>query len=145
MNPYRAELLAKELINQHLTYLDWKFKFDNAKRRFGRCQYGTKTISLSKPLVIANDEAQVRDTILHEIAHALAPGHGHDNHWKNRCRAIGANPQRCYSADEVSGVIAPYGLYCPTCDVVIEERYRRTQGIRIHRACNTQVEWVAYG
>jgi len=30
--------------------------------------------------------------ILHEIAHALAPGHGHDTHFKRVCRRIGGSP-----------------------------------------------------
>jgi hypothetical protein len=34
--------------------LGYKFKFDNAKRRFGLCSYRRKVISLSKPLATNN-------------------------------------------------------------------------------------------
>ncbi len=146
MNPYKAELLAKELINEFLPYRGWNFQFDNAKRRFGQCRFSKRTISLSKPLTIANDEAQVRDTILHEIAHALAGASaGHGPIWKNMCAFVGANPQRCYTSNEVSSVQAPYALYCPTCDVVVEERFRRTNTSWLHKNCRTGLEWVEYG
>ena len=47
---------------------------------------------------------QVRDTILHEIAHALVgPGHGHDAVWKRKCREVGARPERCGQADMPEG------------------------------------------
>ena len=79
MDIRKAEILALTLIEKHLSNdkFDWQFKFDNSKRRFGQCVYGRKyglpyhMIKLSKPLVALNSEEQVRDTILHEIAHAL--------------------------------------------------------------------------
>ena len=75
--------------------------------------YGT--ITLSKPLCLLNDETQVRDTILHEIAHALTLGHGHDNTWKRKCVEIGAKPIRCYSSDEVTRPKMKYVAICGGC------------------------------
>jgi predicted SprT family Zn-dependent metalloprotease len=42
----------------------------------------------------------VLDTILHEIAHALA-GHkaGHGPAWKAKCAQIGAKPKRCFGRE----------------------------------------------
>lgn len=145
MNPQKAELLARKLIEECLPDEGWKFKFDNAKRRFGSCQYSTKTISLSRPLTIVNDESEVRNTILHEIAHALTPGHGHGYVWKKACELIGAKPERCYDDNKVNTPTAPYGLYCPSCDVVVADRYRKTGTVFLHNACKTRVEWVTYG
>lgn len=145
MNPYKAELLAKQLIQEHLPYQGWRFQFTNAKRTFGVCSYDRATISLSRPLTIANDEAEVRNTILHEIAHALAPGHGHNHVWKQVCHRIGARPERCYDSEAVKMPNAPYGLYCPTCDEVIADRFRRTKTLYLHNQCMTQVEWITYG
>ena len=51
------------------------------KKRFGQCDRTTKTISLSKELTRINDISKVKDTILHEIAHALTKG-GHNREWK---------------------------------------------------------------
>src|ERR1700760_1168305 len=79
----------------------WTFRFDNARRRFGSCRYGSKLITLSRPLVYLNDVEQVRDTILHEIAHALAPGDKHGPRWRAACVKVGAIPKRCYTDDAV--------------------------------------------
>ena len=68
------------------------------------CRYGTRTIELSVFLVDRNGPEEVRDTILHEIAHALVgPGHGHDAVWKRQCIEIGARPVRCGDADMPDG------------------------------------------
>jgi len=66
-----ARILAVTLMQQH-GLVGWTFKFDHARRRFGCCNFTRRTISLSRPLTFLNDDAEVRDTILHEIAHALA-------------------------------------------------------------------------
>ena len=68
-----AHELALRLMRHHNLLPTWKFEFDRSKVRFGKCSYGSKTISLSRHLVELNADVEVRDTILHEIAHALAP------------------------------------------------------------------------
>src|SRR5688572_16549717 len=103
MNLYAARDLAHSLLRQHgLHDAGWTFRFDHARRRFGSCRYRAKVVTLSRHLTFLNDEPQVRDTILHEIAHALA-GHaaGHGDEWKRMCVTVGANPRRCYDDDEV--------------------------------------------
>jgi len=122
MNIQTAEKLAKDLIAKHLTgistniqtgypgMLFWHFQWDNCKRRYGVCR-GKGTISLSMPLTKTRSEEEVRDTILHEIAHALAGhSHGHDNQWKSICRKIGARPERCVSTE--NPLTAPYTANC---------------------------------
>ena len=92
--------LALMLMKQfHLN--DWKFEFDYHKTRFGVCMYRTKTISMSRLLTILNEENIVKDTILHEIAHALVPYDGHGKKWRNVCCAIGCKPKACYELSEV--------------------------------------------
>ena len=56
---------------------DWKFGWDRARRRLGVCRLLEKSISLSVHFVRANLEAphEIRDTILHEIAHFVSPRH----------------------------------------------------------------------
>lgn len=85
---------------------DWTGGLDNARQRFGVCQMGKKHISLSRHLCELNSEAEVRDTILHEIAHALAwerhgENCGHDQRWKNICKEIGARPVACFDSEVV--------------------------------------------
>lgn len=99
-----AQCLAIKLMDEHdLIFRGWTFEFDNAKRRFGCCRYRTKKITLSKHLVKLNDESIVRNTILHEIAHALVgAGHGHNHVWRTKAIALGCNGERCYSSDKVN-------------------------------------------
>ncbi len=95
----------------------WRFRYDAAKVRFGACRYGAKVISLSKHLAALNDEAACRDTLLHEIAHALAGKKaGHGPKWKAMCREVGARPVRCYGKGEVAQPPPRYWAVCPLCD-----------------------------
>ena len=73
MDPAHAQQLAHDLMRLHNLPPEWSFKLDRSKVCFGKCYYSKKQISLSRYLVELNDEEEVRDTILHEIAHALAP------------------------------------------------------------------------
>ena len=70
--------LATELMDAH-GLVGWRIKLDHARRRAGQCDYTNKIISLSRFYVRHADIDHIRDTILHEIAHALVgPRHGHD-------------------------------------------------------------------
>lgn len=84
---------------------DWTFRFNRCKQAMGLCVFGRKTIELSIYFVERdNAAAEIRDTILHEVAHALVgPGHGHDKVWKQKCIEIGARPERCGQADMPEG------------------------------------------
>lgn len=132
MELQKAGDLARDLMRSHgLT--DWRFSVDFAKRRFGLCDYRNKTISLSIPLMKLNDEEKVRDTVLHEIAHALAgPGVGHGRAWKRQAAAIGANAQRCYGEEVITPPRKWKGT-CPGCSKEIK-RHRRTN-IACGRCC----------
>ncbi|WP_296604047.1 SprT-like domain-containing protein [Nocardioides sp.] len=90
-----ARRLGRELLDEH-GLGDWTLIFDRAKRRAGICRYATRQIGLSAPLTSLHAEADVRDTILHEIAHALVgPRHGHDAVWRRTAVRIGCSGQRC--------------------------------------------------
>src|SRR5690606_2786854 len=103
MNHFDAARLARDLMRQHRLHA-WTFAFNRAKRGMGLCRYTDRRIELSIHFVTRNDEAEVRDTILHEIAHALAgPEAGHGERWKRQCLAIGATPERCGSAAMPAG------------------------------------------
>lgn len=116
--------LANSLIKEHgLTYDGWRFEFDNARRRAGVCKYNSKTIGLSKYLLPHMNEEMIKDTILHEIAHALVGHrHGHDRVWQRQAMAIGCNGKRCYNPqkelanyEETLAVQSKYTYTCPTC------------------------------
>lgn len=95
MCPLEFESKARSLINYHV--LGWKFSFDRAKRRLGCCHYNTKTLSFSIHFVRQKTWEELKNTVLHEIAHALTPGHNHNIYWKRVAISIGAKPDRCSS------------------------------------------------
>jgi predicted SprT family Zn-dependent metalloprotease len=77
---------------------DWHFAFDDATRRAGSCQYRRKTITLSRHLARNASEAEILDTLLHEIAHALVgPRHNHDAAWRAKAVEIGSSGKRCHA------------------------------------------------
>lgn len=91
--------LARELLDKW-GLAAWQFSWNRAIRRAGCCHYRDKTITLSMYYAQLNCERlpdDVLDTILHEIAHALAgPKAGHGPEWKKQCVRVGAKPERCY-------------------------------------------------
>lgn len=117
-----ASTLARELIAGH-GLRGWGFRYNRGKRTLGMCDYTRKRIELSGYFVAHNDEPAVRDTILHEIAHALAGEKaGHGPKWRAVCRRIGAVPERL---DHTA--VMPKGHWaatCPGCGAV-HRRFRR--------------------
>jgi len=101
MNKRKAEGLTNYLMYKHDLPYDWKFRWQNKKNALGTCSYRNKLIKLSEWYVELNDIEEVKDTILHEIAHALAYvrygklGLGHGLLWKRVCQEIGAIPKSC--------------------------------------------------
>lgn len=120
------DLMAEHgLVNNELGGPEWSFEFDRAVRRFGCCHWATKTISLSRSLVELNDEARVRNTLLHEIAHALAgPRNGHNRQWRSIAVAIGCDGNRLYDGSVVAKPATTVTGHCPNCNRIIK-RHRR--------------------
>lgn len=93
-----AERMARELMDLH-GLRRWGLVFDAAKTRAGICRADRRQIGLSRPLTRLHSRAEVRDTVLHEVAHALVGvEHGHDRVWRARAQAIGCSGQRCLAA-----------------------------------------------
>ena len=98
MNLKMIQKEATSLMSHY--YLDtWSFRFDKTKSCVAYCDFDTKTIGLSVPYNEIRSYANVRTTILHEIAHALAGReHDHSDFWKNICISIGGTGE-VYSND----------------------------------------------
>lgn len=55
----------------------------------GLCSYKDKVIILNAHHIDIHPDDEIKDTILHEVAHALTIGHGHDKIWADKAREIG--------------------------------------------------------
>lgn len=125
--------LALKLMRQHgFEHLD--LTVSNTKRALGRCfykydhgkrQYVAERIDLSRVWMTKVPEAKVRDTILHELAHAMTPGAKHGPAWRAAARKLGANPSRIADLPsdmvlEIRQEVANYKAVCknPHCDTV---------------------------
>lgn len=98
-----AVAVAEGLLAEH-GLVGWSVVLDGAKTRAGVCRPGRREIGLSRPLTELHGPAEVRDTVLHEIAHALVgTGHGHDAVWRATARRIGCTGQRTTSAPRPPG------------------------------------------
>lgn len=105
--------LANELIRTHLDATIWSFEFDRAKMRAGLCDFRTHRISLSRFLAERYSDDEVRQVLLHEIAHALAgPRAGHSSTWKKIARAIGYDGSRTHAGSAAADLAPLIGL-CP--------------------------------
>ncbi len=118
--------LALELLATHGLH-GWSFAFNRSKLNMGLCRYGPRVIELSTHFVERNPAGAVRDTLLHEIAHALVgPGHGHDAVWKAKAVEVGARPERCGRADMPEG---RWRARCGGCGASFH-RHRRPKRLR---------------
>lgn len=116
MDLIEARKLTTDLMAKHgLIELGWKFEYDNSRMRFGICRYKKKVIGLSRHLVSINSPERVKNTILHEIAHALTPGHGHDNVWREKAIELGCDGKRCYNERNTATPETKYIAFCGNC------------------------------
>ena len=130
--------MTTNLIKNH-GLVGWRVKLDHARRRAGQCDYNTKMISLSRHYVRNADAEHVRDTILHEIAHALVgPNHGHDAVWRQKAREIGCTATRCHNLNFSK---ARWQMKCPNGCFLIE-RHRRKFGL-VCAKCKAPVQFFS--
>ena len=129
--------LATCLMREH-GLKGWRIKLDHARRRAGQCDYKNRVISLSRHYVRQAEPAHIRDTILHEIAHALVgPFHGHDAVWRQQARAIGCTATRCHTLEFAR---SRWIMQCPN-DCFAVKRHRRREGL-VCLSCKTPVVFV---
>ena len=119
----RAAALAEKLMAEH-DLEGWSFQFDDASARAGVCIFDTQVIGLSLLYCLNSSDLELKETILHEIAHALAgPRHQHDRVWKEIARSIGCSGERVCGAP----AFAPprYIVSCPACGWALRRNVRR--------------------
>lgn len=89
----------------------WTFATNKRKKTLGLCFSQLKRIELSTNFIAHNPKSIVRETVLHEIAHALVgTEHGHGAVWKEMAERVGAKPSRT-----TKNVVMPPGKWQATC------------------------------
>lgn len=113
--------VAEGMIAAHLD-ASWTFAYDSAKRRAGACDYTRKRITVSRYLSARYDDETNRQTLLHEIAHALAGARAaHGAAWKRTARAIGYTGGVTHHG-ETATELAPWVGTCPAGHVAYRHR-----------------------
>ena len=122
--------------------LTWRTNFTKVDRFIAACDHKNKRIIVSIPHLNARSEAEFKDTVLHELAHAIVgPDHGHDDVWKAQAVKMGIKPSPCADSNADAGralnvvetreakQIKAVQKFCPVCGEVAEEVKER---IKIH-------------
>lgn len=115
---------------------DWELKFSNQKRHLGYCRPRKKIISISRAFMETNFFPVIKDTLLHEIAHALhfleTGKTNHSNGWKKFALQVGCEPKRCATGE---GLNMPKGNYIGVCPICGKETHFYRQ-IRRSYSCS---------
>lgn len=138
-----AVTVTLNLLGEHkLLEQGWAVKLSRGSRRLGSCSYAKKLIKLSRHHVLNGTDAEIMDTIRHEVAHALAGSSArHGPEWKAWAIKLGAHPR---SHARAISYEMPYKfvLYCPCCNKDIQKRRNRVGGHRLQilacRKCGIQ-------
>jgi len=130
----KTKKIFAELMKEHeLLKVGWTYSFDQANSRFGWCDFNKKHISISEPICLLNEGTNfpvIKDTILHEIAHALTyeqygnTAKPHGKEWQEIAKQIGCNGERCYNSRKVIAPEPKYKYKCPKCGYTYN-RYRK--------------------
>ncbi|PWT76221.1 MAG: hypothetical protein C5B59_07055 [Bacteroidetes bacterium] len=152
MDWFDAVVLARTLMNENgLAHVP--FGASKARRVAGTTHFTRKRnafgdvtpwvvekIEISRPYAECNTVEQVRDTILHEIAHAIAGNEAeHGIEWKAVAQRLGANPEAKCGA----GTIQPTGTYQATCSCGVTRNYYRRPTVRRYcRVCSEVLQPV---
>ena len=114
-NKVKNEIISNpELLKLNKDISSWKLSWNRRKGALGLCKYSSKLIEISIYMLWGNASNEVlENTIRHEFAHALTPGHHHDETWKAVAKKIGCDGKRC-SSDTTLSVSAPktYTIKC---------------------------------
>lgn len=125
--------ICEKLVSENIGDVPYKIEYvDRGVRYLGKCSYKKgrgdyyvlkfSTIYFNQ-LYKNGDIDQIKDTVLHEVAHALTRevhgrGHGHDSYWKFIAQRIGCSGERLATTG-----ITPY-KYIYKCSKCGHEFYR---------------------
>jgi len=128
-----VEYCHARLIECGLT--DWHVRLTtNVQSGFlGLCLHLEKTIILSAQHIDIHDALMIRNTINHEIAHALTPGHGHDEIWKAKAKELGCYDTNPCSTLSLNSEVIDAIRSGATIELEVEENVIRTPKWKVTR------------
>ncbi len=100
MEKYTLKSLKKYMTHHGLIKKGWSYRINKRKESAGVTKYLSKSIEISHYYINSpkTTKDNIINTILHEIAHSLTRGHGHDSTWKKKFIEIGGNGlKRCHN------------------------------------------------
>ena len=102
---------------------NYRFEFGGYKKTLGKCYHWPKKVTVGKTYAQDNDKELVINTLIHEIAHAVAgPNHGHDKTWKKIFKELLIKynqPVQYIGAKAKKNVInnhSKYKIFCEDCN-----------------------------
>ncbi len=126
------KLLRSSLDTHGLT--NWKIRLNqNPNAPFlGLCSHKDKCIILNAHHVDQHPEKELRNTILHEVAHAIVgPGHAHDEVWAAKAKEIGCdNVQPCANFS-LSPMVIDAIRSGAEVEIIVDEQVVRNYSYRI--------------
>ncbi len=126
-----ADIAGREMTKHGLQ--GWTFALADAKRQLGVCKYRTKRIEIAEYYARNSPPEAVLDTLLHEIAHAIAgPAAGHGPAWKAVAFRLGATPRACDTSHATVVMPGDWQATCPTC-LNTYHRYKRPASLTGYR------------
>ncbi len=138
-----VESLARLLFARHQAHsglgTQWTFGFDLSTVRAGVCRYREQRIDLSVSYCLRATRADIENTLLHEIAHAIVGvDHGHDAVWQAKAREIGCTAERCH---QVTHTVSRWIGECGCRRWFRQRLSRRLRYGAICKACGRTIEW----
>lgn len=139
MDIHKAKKLATTMLREH-GLADWIIELRAYRSTGGVTYFDTRKIGLSRLLLPKWDEDQVRQIMLHEIAHALVgPDQNHNATWLKKAREIGYTGGRTHNLPTVEH---RWNVVCPTHGI-IGKRHRRSARGHTYR-CTTCFDVVTW-
>lgn len=147
MSLAEIQTLGHQLLREHEVKSGlesgWQFGFDLAPSRGGICKYNEKQLSLSITYCLRASKAEIIDTILHEIAHAIVGHrHGHDAVWKAAAARIGCTAERCH---RVKHTLPRWQGRCGCEKKWERQRLTRRTRTWICTTCRNKIIWKQIG
>ncbi len=103
----------------------WIVRVGDCGSCLGLCLYREQVVVVDEFYALHNPDEAVRDTLRHEVAHALTPGHCHGPAWRAAAARLGCVPRACSK----NVVVKPgrYQALCPGCRY-LHQRTRLRRG-----------------